>query len=190
MLSLRLSCSLRLEFEAPSPPNPVCGREGLEVADIVLKDYRAVGMLIGGVAKELWRGKTSDNILMSHKDVDVLILSQFCDHHPEQYEGGIDWWICHFDYERPSNGNDVGLTWLTKLSESGLGLRPGLYLCPFEALRTSVQMERKFFESEYSLPRRSIHANSIGYPVLRASDLLLEWGQPDHDQADHCKSCY
>ncbi len=139
---LRLKHELRLEIRAPSPPDSVTGLEGMEVADSVLKEYSAVGMLIGGLAKELWRGCGDGETLDSHKDVDVLVLTADCEKHPKQWESGVDWWISHNFSEKPTNGALEGIFWQAELELYASRIKPGLYLCPRELLVAVTSWEK------------------------------------------------
>ena len=143
VLKLEHRLEHRLELPAPSPPTAVTGMEGLRVADEVLKELSAVGILIGGIAKELWRGADDEGILASHKDVDVLVLSTDCEKHPAQWQAGVDWWIYHNTFcEKPTNGALEGIFWQVELDSSARRISPGLYLCPREVLVMATAWER------------------------------------------------
>lgn len=87
--ALALLLSLRLQLKSPETFEAIRGMEGLRAADRILKERKAAGVLIGGVAEEIWKGKGSD--IESHKDVDVMVLTR--EHGLRKAEGGIDWWI-------------------------------------------------------------------------------------------------
>lgn len=78
----------------------------LTFADKVLKRYLSVGVLFGGVLDEIYSERKRWRI---HPDVDILILSLDCKHHPILGEGSsekhLDWWLRHSLEERPHNDN-------------------------------------------------------------------------------------
>jgi hypothetical protein len=140
MLGLRMRIGLFLTHEPDYPPSATTGLEGIREANRILSDYNVPGVLIGGLAKEIWQGNTSEEALAAHKDVDVLVLSFDCVHHPQQWEGGIDWWVAHSPEERPNNGGSVCLRWtMTALVQE---LEAGLYLCPVDLLERIMITER------------------------------------------------
>lgn len=87
---LQLTQILKLEqkLREPGVPEATRGLEGLLLADQILKQKGAVGFLIGGLGKSVWRGNAQ---LGRHKDVDVLVMTKGTDF--EKFEGGIDWWL-------------------------------------------------------------------------------------------------
>jgi|GEM_PF-1860572 len=187
-LGLSLRCEQRLELRAPSPEGALTGLDGIRAADRILKGYNVVGMLVGGLAKELWHGTIDADTLASHKDVDVLILSYDCEQHPQQWEEGIDWWIGHTSQERPTNGTSVGLTWMVSLEPHAVGIPRGLYLCPIELLLSSVVAERKFFrEHRPTIVRLTKKSPSNLLPQLDQLQLRWDWGTNNAPVAEHCK---
>lgn len=69
------------------------GIEGLKIADTFLKEKDLRGILIGGLAEEVWNPRHTKKDFEQHKDVDVLIPEL-----PEgveigNFEKGIDWWL-------------------------------------------------------------------------------------------------
>lgn len=81
--------------------------EGLSRGNAVLQKYETAGLLFGSSLSIIY-GKS----IRSVKDVDILILSQNCSHHPGQYEGNVrgndlrmDWWVTHSIDKRPANDN-------------------------------------------------------------------------------------
>jgi hypothetical protein len=86
--------------------------EGLAKADEILRVHNTAGFLCGSALPRLFCGMTSK---VPFYDIDVLIPSMNCEHHPRQGKGseygsgnvprGIDWWITHRPDERPTNDN-------------------------------------------------------------------------------------
>jgi len=90
--------------------------EGLKIANNILLKYNAYGLLFGSALSLLFNKQARNN----PKDIDILILSPLCEHHPERGEGTkysprdsakIDWWVYHssdrYPIQRPSNDNLV-----------------------------------------------------------------------------------
>lgn len=140
-LLLSKALALRLELRAPSFPNPLRGIEGILAADSLLKEWSAVGVLIGGLAEAVWNRRRTEAELGAHKDVDVLVVSE-----PESVEavedfaGGIDWWMpndIHFDSIKTQSGSIENVTkrfWINGNGcalcyriKSQTDLTPGLY---------------------------------------------------------------
>jgi len=186
-MALRMSLDLRLEWRAPSPLNAVCGIEGLKVADQVLKNYNAVGILIGGLAKEIWKGTTSPRIFAEHKDVDVLVPIQECNKHPRQWENGVDWWISHKTTERPTNGTNTGLIFNFVLKPKA-EIKSGLHFCPLGLLKELIKWEKQKYGNSFRMesykfitfPRYS------EFPVL-PEDFLDITLSDENKIALHCK---
>lgn len=119
-------------------PNPTKGLEGMRIANQMLQARQSVGLLIGGLAEEVWRTKDPKH-LERHKDVDVLVFNdEFKINH--DFEEGIDWWLPQNDTIRTHdiggisdnipvrywlNGNNVVLSYGAVLHEE---LEPGLYI--------------------------------------------------------------
>lgn len=186
-LRLELCCIAQDELSAPTSPDAVSGIEGLRMADQILKELDAVGMLIGGLAKKLWHGVTSDEQLSEHKDVDVLVLSQDCASHPEQWVSGVDWWVCHNPGERPTNGSSVGLLWRVQLEPHARRIPKGLYLCPLQLLRQSIRMERRTLKGYRIIGGGRFRANPAPlYPLLDELQLEWSWATPQHQVAEYC----
>ena len=105
--SLEQLLSLETVLRHPEIPNAAKGLEGIQAADTLLKERGAPGILIGGLAEEVWRSKKNLDDLNLHKDVDVLVLSaQF--ELEKHFENGIDWWLLKektFDSIRSSSGS-------------------------------------------------------------------------------------
>lgn len=186
---LRLSQRLeqRLELRAPTPPDAITGIEGLKVADQILKEHNAVGMLVGGLAKELWRGVVSDEKLSEHKDVDVLVLSYDCASHPEQWASGVDWWVCHNPHERPTNGNPVGLLWRVELESHAQRIPRGLYLCPLQLLLQAIAVERSILKGHRIAGGRFKVNPAPLYPSLHELQLRWSWASLQHPIAGYCR---
>lgn len=106
------------------------GSYGVRRADRILKKYKAVGILIGSTAKGIW--ETGDFSLVDERrrDTDVLVQDYDCEKHPEEYEGGVDWFIQHLSQRFPSNGS-ISLHYSLDLMKK---YSPGLYLCHWETL--------------------------------------------------------
>lgn len=72
----------------------------------ILKKYQTAGVLFGGVLNELYSQQRKHK---PHKDLDILVLSTDCMHHPFFGEGSegkhIDWWVTHTPNEKPHNDN-------------------------------------------------------------------------------------
>lgn len=67
-------------------------------ADDMLKKNGAAGVLIGSLAEKIWSQKSRHEDLKKCKDVDVALLDY--NFQPENFEGGIDWWVLY-------NGNPL-----------------------------------------------------------------------------------
>jgi hypothetical protein len=132
---------LKLEqiLRHPEIPNAVKGLEGMEIADVFLKEKAYTGILIGGLAEAVWNQKRKPEDLAKHKDVDVLVLDK--DPEIERFEEGIDWWLkdeqrLTIEYESSSlekaqtwysNGNDIVLSF-GAIPDKSCNLNPGLYI--------------------------------------------------------------
>lgn len=171
---------------APKPPDAVCGIEGMKIADSLLKEMGAVGMLIGGLAKELWSGVSDEERLAKHKDVDVLVLSYDCIFHPKKWMGGIDWWVSHDREQRPTNGNPVGLLWRVQLDSHARNIPKGLYLCPLPLLRESVIAERRTLKGCRVVSGRFKDTPTPLYPSLDEMQLRWSWANLQHPVASFC----
>ncbi len=133
----------------PDMDNVARGLDGLRTADEVLKRYNVAGLLVGGLAKELWYGTTNARLLKAHEDVDVLVLSFDCAKHPVMWEEGVDWWIAHQPDELPTNGFCYGgLVWRLAL-KPGCQLEPGLYLCPLQPLLEGFAALLEFYDTNH-----------------------------------------
>lgn len=187
----------RQRLRAPVPPNALRGLEGLRVADEILRSYKSSGLLIGGLAKEIWRttkdASDLEERLNRHKDVDVLILSPHCRHHPKQWEGGIDWWVSHRDdfQERPTNGSSIGILWMAL--DRYQNISGGLSICSREDLRASIEAERKVFPDmiiEGCRMKKRWHDLPTGYPIPHLfplpSQLRIEMADERHPVANYC----
>lgn len=191
MSRIRLYCcprpALRLRLEAARPPSAVRGIHGMRVADQILKQYKVPGLLVGGLAKELWRGSTNPAVFSRHKDVDVLVLTCGCGRHPEQWEAGVDWWISHKFAERPTNGSDAGLVWMAAKRRT-VRLSPGLYICPLELLKSSIRQERQFFADEFMVRGGRFKTLAVSeFPILPLEYLRVRWGDGHSGIAIHCR---
>lgn len=106
-------------------PPPMRGIESFVAAEDVIKKYEAVGILVGGVAINLYQNKIPRKPI--GKDVDILIADESMRNFPVQWEKGIDWWVSSKSTNRPSNGTHIGLLWKFSLRE-GVQLPSGLYI--------------------------------------------------------------
>jgi hypothetical protein len=178
-------------LRAPRPPAAVAGLEGMRVADEILKLHNAVGLLIGGLAKEIWKGESRPEKFAEHKDVDVLVLSRECDHHPGQFEHGVDWWVRHEPYELPTNGSSIGIIWQLSLVKPNIAA--GLYLPPVALLRESIEQEFEAWGKAFVVKgRHDRYAKTPGlttYAVLPIETLNVNWGHRGDDVARHCQPC-
>jgi hypothetical protein len=185
-LQQQLKLQQRLELRAPTPPEAVRGIEGLRVADEVLRKYEVIGMLIGGLAKELWHGVTDPEILETHGDVDVLLLSYNCRYHPKQWEEGVDWWVSHTVNELPTNGSSVGIFWQASLEQHALKIPSGLYLCPYQFLRSSIWVERREMGRGSVKGVRFTRRTPNILPILDELQLVEKWGRKNYSKANYC----
>jgi hypothetical protein len=188
-MCLGLRLEQRLEVQRPWVSLPATkGLEGLRMANQALKDYRTHGILIGGLAKEIWSGTTDPDVFASHKDVDVIVLSRNCGHHPGQWEAGIDWWINHRYNELPTNGTSVNLLW--RLSKRPEGMVPfGLYLPSDDLFRESLVQEKKILGADYQVPEvKFVNRPAFTeFPVMPRKFLGVSWGHGASVPAEHCK---
>lgn len=90
-IALRELDSLRQKLRHPEYPNMAKGFDGMGVADRVLREHNACGVLIGGLSEAVWNKRRTKEELAKHKDVDVLVLEEDSD--IGKFEGGIDWWL-------------------------------------------------------------------------------------------------
>lgn len=182
MIAMRFE--MRQELRAPIPPEAVQGLAGIAVARQVLERYGAVGLLIGGLAREFWQGTKDPAAYDDHKDVDVLILSFDCQHHPRQWEAGVDWWVSHDLRECPTNGTDVGLIWQLRLRPNA-SPAPGLYLCPREVYRAGRQAEERVLGGYAE--RLGNRRRAAGLMPLPSGFLVVRWGREEDNVATHCQ---
>lgn len=154
---LRLVQELRMNLVEPDVPNATRGMEGLRIANQILIERNSIGILIGGIARSVWKQNRKPEELAAHKDVDVLVLNpEF--KLSENFEGGIDWWL-------PENGRitvkddvtwmEVGMDWWVNANDVVLNykvhpaerlqreLSPGLHLPVIEDV---VEMEARVAE--------------------------------------------
>ncbi|MBU1727438.1 MAG: hypothetical protein KJ880_07400, partial [Candidatus Omnitrophica bacterium] len=114
----------------PCPPFASTGIEGLLIADEILRQCQAVGIVIGSTSCALWHRCLTQDSLKEHHDIDVAVLSdKFW--LTKSFEGGIDWWLpVKTDLVSAGrifiNGNNVFLRAGVGLDDQSLP--PGLYL--------------------------------------------------------------
>ena len=133
--------SLRLELHSPPPLEATRGLDGMGKANTLLTKRGLTGVLIGGVAKDIWKTRNAD-ALARHKDVDVLVLKPGKNDVPiKKFEAGIDWWLPKQERLEVSslgtqmegdvgwweNGNQVALGFGIS-NETQPTLRAGLYI--------------------------------------------------------------
>jgi hypothetical protein len=66
------------------------GIDALLRADKLLKDRKAVAVIVGSVATDLWRKRATDQHLKKHGDIDIVVLSDGLEL-TDIYEEGYDW---------------------------------------------------------------------------------------------------
>jgi len=93
---LRLLLSQKMG--SPIPEEAVRGIEGMEIADSILKERKAVGLLIGSLSKAVWNARRKKEDLEWHSDVDVIVPRGIELESP--FEGGVDWWLPKEGYLR------------------------------------------------------------------------------------------
>jgi hypothetical protein len=144
MIGLRQLLAMRQELNHGEIPNAKRGLEGILEANRILEKKGAVGVLIGGLAEEIWKHPSDLEKLKSHKDVDVAVLTSSPGIEP--FEGGIDWWLPqNFSLEEKTptktwkwdtwalvNGHHLPLLFQIKLKRNGVDsmvqpFAPGLY---------------------------------------------------------------
>lgn len=138
---LRVLLALRLELHSPPPVEATRGLDGMGKANTLLTERGLTGVLIGGVAKDIWKTRNVD-ALARHKDVDVLVLKRGENVVPiKKFEAGIDWWLPKYeklivsslgtqiegDVAWWENGNKVALGFGIS-NETQPTLRAGLYI--------------------------------------------------------------
>lgn len=137
--ALKYMLQLMLELRHEDLPEMVKGFDGMQVADEVLKQKQARGVLIGGLSEAIWNQRRRVADLYEHKDVDVLVLDEgfVLDH---AFQGGIDWWLrekeridystyygsSNRDVNFYRNANDVVLSFDLRFFNEDLD--PGLYI--------------------------------------------------------------
>jgi len=166
----------------------VQGVEGMNRAHWVMKKYRTVGMLIGSMAKEIWR-KTEEPLdpfkLATHRDVDVMVLSYDCKNHPGCYEGGIDWFFSHSFDERPRDGSGkFGVGAIILLIKKKL--KPGLYLCPPDLVEQWNEHERRTGSQKKIFPVNEV-PRLEGFPILPRHYFAVHWCNPKDPIAGSCR---
>lgn len=187
-LAQALTLGLRTEWVEPTPPpNAVRGLDGLKIADEVMKDYGATGIIIGGLAEEAWCGSNDPATYAGHKDVDVLVLNYDCDRHPGQWESGVDWWVSHAGNERPTNGR-VGLFYNVQFKQQRYSVNPGIYMSPRSMIMASIRHEFALMGESF-LPQDTLECQPglNHYPIMPQQ--YFSFGKLDKNSsvADHCK---
>jgi len=157
---------LRLQVDAPVPPNAVTGKRGLEIADKILRDQNAVGIVIGSTSASLYNRLANDARLQQHKDIDVVVLSPHFKL-KEPFEGGIDWWVpktvkvdVKSDYA-PAEG------FSQEIYVNGNNIFIGA------AIKTYQDLDR--FESGLYLPSRDFLINLTEKVVMSRVEVAVDW---------------
>ena len=89
---LKYLLQLKLQHDGPEFPEATRGLEGMLIADKMLKEKDARGILIGGCARAIWNQRRTPKELSVHKDVDVAVLDDSFSLE-KSFAGGIDWWL-------------------------------------------------------------------------------------------------
>lgn len=123
------SCLKEYEQTHPEFFGAKKGLSGMLHANEILKAKGDVGVLIGGLLKECWNERATEEDFDRHKDVDVLVLDTRKDY--DSFEGGIDWWLPYlFDdvHRKWKNGHDLTLRYNLSLRSGVNWNKPGLYI--------------------------------------------------------------
>ncbi|PIN93192.1 hypothetical protein COU54_03950 [Candidatus Pacearchaeota archaeon CG10_big_fil_rev_8_21_14_0_10_31_24] len=91
-MGLKYLLQLEQTLNHPEFPEAVRGFEGIKIADSYLKEEGSSGLLIGGLSKSVWNKNRTNDDLLRHKDVDVLILDDRFNL-PSKFYKGVDWWV-------------------------------------------------------------------------------------------------
>lgn len=83
---------LRQELHSPPPPEARRGLDGIGEARRILQERGLRGVLIGGLATEIWKTGNIES-LNRHKDVDIAVMLTDNNIDIQPFEGGIDWWL-------------------------------------------------------------------------------------------------
>lgn len=131
------------------PPSPTTGLAGLEAANLALLNKQRVGLLIGGLARQIWSKHTTLSDFADHKDVDVMVLDRKIkagEDEPDrmgQFEAGIDWWQKGGDGYYNAMGVQLAFT-----ARSMPRFLPGLYMPNITVLNVIAESEGR--EAPYS----------------------------------------
>lgn len=131
------------------PPSPTTGLAGLEAANLALLNKHRVGLLIGGLARQIWTNNTALSDFADHKDVDVMVLDRKMKPGEDelvrmgQFEAGIDWWQKSGDRYTNAMGVELAFT-----ARSMPRFSPGLYMPNITVLNVIAESEGR--EAPYS----------------------------------------
>ena len=166
---------------------PAVGLDGIRRARLILKKYKAVGLLVGGTAKDIWSGRIQEENQNYRKmrDVDVLVFDYECERHPGEWEGGIDWFVRHSPTQLHNNGK-MDIDFCLKLVD-GISYTPDLYLCHWSILQAIDEYLDKELEKIYGgFYIDTSEKLSCPLPIIEPEHLMLTLalGGP---VKNHCK---
>ncbi len=143
------------QIEHPDIPEALKGLIGMITADEILKEKGKTGILIGGLADQIWRKYNYPEALNEHKDVDVMVLSGKItrgEHNEwKKFLGGIDWWEPAALEKGTIWNNGHGITLMFGLEAKNPFLKSGLYLPNSECV-----VEMKISEAKYLAKQRGL----------------------------------
>jgi len=160
---------------------PAFGLAGLGRAQRILKRYGATGLLIGGTAKDIYCGVLGRG---RAKDIDILVLDDDCQHHPREWEGGVDWFVRHSPEQLHNNGS-MDIDFCIRLRDT-ISLKPGLYLCPASILEEIDEYLDQELEKIYAGFKVNVSGQLFLLPIMDSAKLklTLSLGGPVRN---HCK---
>lgn len=171
-------------LKSPGPVNATNALDGMVIADKILKEYGVIGLLIGSLAKMIWHG-CKEKQLVSANDVDVLVLSSGCKHHPKRYEGDIDWYISHGYDESPVNGAGTGLV-IRAMVKVQYPSNPGLYIPQRGLVAMFTDAEKSIMGKTHKVVESPL-ANGIqisAFPIFETNFLALKFADPELNKAN------
>lgn len=183
-------------------PFPKKGIEGIRQADETLKQAGAVGVLIGGLAYDLYstpKSHLDTDKLANHKDVDVIILGTDAFLPKKRWQDGIDWWA----YDEVINGitspgeylsggrGDVGKITLDFLISSidHTDLEPGLHIPDIAFLRTIKKIELESALVKQGASAEDSEKIGLLFDLDMKADTLIDGLDPEDEEA-MCKTGY
>ncbi len=148
-------------MEGPDFGESAKGIEGMRLADEVLREHGAVGILIGGLLREVWGEDTTYQSMKAHKDVDVLILDTDKYLPKRKWEHRIDWWAMDENGVIKSPGSwgtfpmdmikPITFSYTVESSHKEAGLAPGLYIPGYEFTEAMMLIEAMRYSQETGL---------------------------------------